>query len=80
MVKVMEDNTHECILGMDLLARIKGLTFDFHTKALSIGPIKRKCNQMLEEVAIIDATITVPPGRCILCLVNTTIPDKTMVI
>ena len=80
MVKVIEDNTHKCILSMDILSRIKGLTFDFHTNALSIGPIKRKCNQALEEVAIIDVTITISPGRCILCLVTTSIPDNTMVI
>ena len=68
-VKVMEDNTHECILGMDILSRIKGLTFVLHTEALAIGPIKRRCNQMLEEMAIIDATITILPDRCIVSVI-----------
>jgi len=36
-VKVMENNTNECIIGMDLMSKIKGLTLNLNIKKLSVG-------------------------------------------
>ena len=79
-VKIMENNVHECILGMDFLSKIKGLQIDLSSKKLICGKISTKYHKVEFNNAILNEYTIIPSRNEQICLVTTDITDEINVL